>query len=72
LIALWITYEIEPEIFEEKRGNAALLFKNFRFYFIFDPKEISEKEYPHFLREGAAKQAAPSLKKWGYSFLEIA
>gem|GEM_PF-2396359 len=32
-----ITYEIKPGIFEEKRGNAALLFKNFGFYFIFAP-----------------------------------
>gem|GEM_PF-2448528 len=28
-----ITYEIKPEIFDEKRGNAALLIKNFGFYF---------------------------------------
>jgi len=30
---LRITYEIKPEIFAEKRGNAALLSKNFGFYF---------------------------------------
>gem|GEM_PF-1899237 len=34
---LWITYEIKPGIFDEKRGNAALLIKNSGFYFIFDP-----------------------------------
>jgi len=34
---LWITYKIKPEIFDEKCGNAALLIKNFRFYFIFNP-----------------------------------
>jgi len=34
---LRITYEIKPGIFEEKRGIAALLFKNSRFYLIFDP-----------------------------------
>ena len=34
---LKVTYEIKPGIFEEKRGNAALLFKNSGFYFIFDP-----------------------------------
>jgi|GEM_PF-1392321 len=49
------TYEIKPGIFDEKRGIAALLIKNSGFYFIFNPKEISEKEYPHFLREGAAE-----------------
>jgi len=32
--ALRITYEIKPGIFDEKRGNAALLIKNSRFYFI--------------------------------------
>jgi len=30
-------YEIEPEIFDDQRGIAALIIKNFRFYFIFDP-----------------------------------
>jgi len=30
-------YEIKPRIFEEKRGNAALLFKNSGFYFVRDP-----------------------------------
>jgi len=34
-----ITYEIKPEIFDEKRGNAALLIKNFGFYFIFNLQE---------------------------------
>jgi|GEM_PF-806507 len=34
---LRIKYEIKPGIFEEKRGIAALLFKNSGFYFIFDP-----------------------------------
>jgi len=29
-----IRYEIKPGIFEEKRGIAALLFKNSGFYFI--------------------------------------
>jgi len=33
-----ITYEIKPGIFDEKRGNAALLIKNSGFYFIFNPK----------------------------------
>jgi len=32
-----ITYEIKPGIFDEKRGNAALLIKNSGFYFIFIP-----------------------------------
>jgi len=35
--SLRITYEIKPEIFDEKRGNAALLIKNSGFYFIFNP-----------------------------------
>ena len=35
--ALRITYEIKPGIFDEKRGNAALLIKNSGFYFIFNP-----------------------------------
>jgi|GEM_PF-1258712 len=39
-----ITYEIKPGIFDEKRGNAALLIKNSGFYFIFEPKAISKKE----------------------------
>jgi len=30
-------YEIKPGIFDEKRGNAALLIKNSGFYFTFDP-----------------------------------
>jgi len=30
-----ITYKIKPEIFDEKRGSAALLIKNSGFYFIF-------------------------------------
>jgi len=34
---LGITYEIKPGIFDEKRGNAALLIKNSGFYFIFNP-----------------------------------
>jgi len=36
--ALRITYEIEPGIFDEKRGIAALLIKNSGFYFVRDPK----------------------------------
>jgi|GEM_PF-2356357 len=39
---LKITYEIEPGIFDEKRGNAALLIKNSGFYFIFNPKRDLE------------------------------
>jgi len=35
-----ITYEIKPGIFDEKRGNAALLIKNSGFYFIFNPKTL--------------------------------
>jgi len=42
-------------MFDEKRGNAALLIKHSGFYFIFNPEAISRKEYPHFLREGAAQ-----------------
>jgi len=38
IFPLRITYEIKPGIFDEKRGNAALLIKNSGFYFIFDPK----------------------------------
>jgi len=38
MILLRITYEIKPGIFDEKRGNAALLIKNSGFYFIFNPK----------------------------------
>jgi len=30
-------HEIKPRIFDEKRGNAALLIKNSGFYFIFNP-----------------------------------
>jgi len=30
------TYEIKPGIFDEKRGNAALLIKNSGFYLIFN------------------------------------
>jgi len=37
MILLRITYEIKPGIFDEKRGNAALLIKNSGFYFIFNP-----------------------------------
>jgi len=37
IIFLRITYEIKPEIFDEKRGNAALLIKNSGFYLIFNP-----------------------------------
>ena len=33
-LQLRITYEIKPGIFDEKRGNAALLIKNSGFYFI--------------------------------------
>jgi len=29
--------KIKPEIFDEKRGIAALLIKNFGFYFVRDP-----------------------------------
>jgi len=32
-----IENKIKPEIFAEKRGIAALLSKNFRFYFVRDP-----------------------------------
>jgi len=32
-----IMHEIKPRIFDEKRGNAALLIKNSGFYFIFNP-----------------------------------
>jgi len=32
-----ITYETKPGIFDEKRGNAALLIKKSGFYFIFNP-----------------------------------
>jgi len=63
------TYEIKPGIFDEKRGNAALLIKNSGFYFIFSPKAISRKEYPHFLREGAA-QPRP-LSKMGIFLFQI-
>jgi|GEM_PF-1222826 len=41
---LRIENKIKPEIFDEKRGNAALLIKNFGFYFVRDPKAISRKE----------------------------
>jgi len=34
---LRIPYEIKPEIFDEKRGIAALLIKNFGFYFLASP-----------------------------------
>jgi len=45
-LLLRITYEIKPGIFDEKRGNAALLIENSGFYFIFDPKEReSNKQY---------------------------
>jgi len=33
--------KIKPEIFDEKRGNAALLIKNFGFYFVRDPKSCA-------------------------------
>jgi len=36
-LQLRITYELKPGIFDEKRGTAALLIKNSRFYFIFNP-----------------------------------
>jgi len=39
---VWIMYETKPEIFDEKRGNAALLIKNFGFYFIFNPMESTD------------------------------
>jgi len=42
-LKLKITYEIKPRIFDEKRGNAALLIKNSGFYFIFDPKQTVKK-----------------------------
>jgi|GEM_PF-1128630 len=34
---LRITYELKPEIFDAKRGIAALRIKNFGFYFILNP-----------------------------------
>jgi len=42
LATLRIENKIKPGIFDEKRGNAALLIKNSGFYFVRDPKEISE------------------------------
>jgi|GEM_PF-1994193 len=42
-LELRITYEIKPGIFDEKRGNAALLIKNSGFYFIFDPKQENQE-----------------------------
>jgi len=54
-LLLRIENKIKPGIFDEKRGSAALLIKNSGFYFVRDPKAISRKEYPDFLREGAAK-----------------
>jgi|GEM_PF-1499965 len=52
---LRIKNKIKPRIFDEKRGSAALLIKNSGFCFVRDSKDTSEKEYPDFLREGAAK-----------------
>jgi len=44
-----IENKIKPEIFDEKRGIAALLIKNFRFYFVRDPKirAVKEEEKRH-------------------------
>jgi len=39
---LRITYELKPEIFDAKRGIAALRIKNFGFYFIFNPMAFIE------------------------------
>jgi len=37
LLALRITYKIEPGIFDETCGNAALLIKNSGFYLMLNP-----------------------------------
>jgi len=37
IFLLRIENKIKPEIFDEKRGIAALLIKNFGFYFVRDP-----------------------------------
>jgi len=44
ILLLRIENEIKPGIFDEKRGNAALLIKNSGFYFVFDPKRVPNKK----------------------------
>jgi len=42
--ALRIENKIKPGIFDEKRGNAALLIKNSGFYFVRDPNHLKNGE----------------------------
>jgi len=69
-----IENEIKPGIFEEKRGIAALLFKNSRFYFVRAPKDGVLLCIGRVLLQFATKEkfsSTPDISSWVWAIAPL-